>query len=67
MHWYFCKYSRGDSLVKQNLNFKLDRIYRLYSKHQDIIFLELTPNILCKNYMNNNYTLSFLTGITYPL
>ena len=62
--WYFCKYNKGDGLTKQNLNFKLDRIFRLYSKHKGLIFLLLTPKILCKNYMkNSSYTFSFLAGI----
>ena len=41
---------------------KLDRIYRLYYKHQDLIFLALTPKVLYKKYMNNSYTFSFLAG-----
>ena len=64
-HWYFYKFSKGDGLTKQNLNFKLDQIYRLYSKHQGLIFLALTPKILCKNYINNSYTFSFITCIIY--
>ena len=37
---------------------------RIYSKHQGLIFLTLTPKILCKN-MNNIYTFSFLACIIY--
>ena len=50
-------------LIKQNLNFKLDQICRLYSKLKCLIFLALTQKTLCKNCMNNNHTFSFLTGI----
>ena len=64
-HWWFCKYSKGNGLTKQNMNFKLDKIYRLYPKHQGLTFLALTPKSLCKIYMNNSYTLSFLIRIVY--
>ena len=63
---YFCEYSKGDGLTKQNLNLNFDRIHGLYSKYQGLIFLALTPKILCKDHMNNSYAFSFLTGINYP-
>ena len=62
---FYSKYGVGDGLAKQNLHFKLYRIYRLYCNHKGLIFLALTSSILCKNYMNNSYTFLFLTGIIY--
>ena len=47
------------------MNFKLDKIDRFYPKHQGLTFLALNPKSLCKTYMNNSYTLSFLIRIIY--
>ena len=62
---FYSIYGVGDGLAKQNLHFKLYRIYRLYCNHKGLTFLALTPNNLCKNYMNNSYAFLFLTGIIY--